>query len=108
MPATGARPGPLSVKVEPVIVVESIPSLKVAETFWLVATLPARLAGIVEITVVLVVSESELVTNVHTKLFARGTSAALSAPVVIVAVIVVLAGSRPPLGAKIAILLAPS
>ena len=107
VPATGVKPGPVTVKVDPVMVVEFIPSLKVAVIFLLVATLPARLAGFVKITLGAVVSESALVTKVHTKSFARGISAALLAPVVIVPVNVVLDGSKP-VGAKIAALFVAS
>src|SRR3984893_5157148 len=107
MPATGVRPGPASVKVDPVMVVDCIPSLKVAVIFWLVATLTARLAGFVEMMVGLVVSESALVTKVHTKSLANGTAATLLAPVVIVPVNVVLTGSSPA-GAKMAILFVAS
>jgi hypothetical protein len=87
--------------------VDCIPSLKVAVIFWLVATLGARLAGFVEMIVGLVVSESALVTKVHTKLLANGTAATLLAPVVIVPVNVVLAGSSP-VGEKMANLFAAS
>ena len=63
MPVTGVTPGPVTVKVDPVMVVESIPWLKLAVIFWLVGTLTARLAGSVELTVGAVVSEAALVTK---------------------------------------------
>jgi hypothetical protein len=97
-------PGPLTVKVDPLIVVGSIPSLKIAEILWLVATPTARLIGFVDRTVGAVVSESALVVKVHTKSLVSGTSPALLAPVAIVPVNVVLTGSKPPVGAKIAVL----
>lgn len=74
----------------------------------MVATLGARSAGSVEITVGLTVSESAPVMKVQTKSFANATSAALSAPVVIVPVNAVLAASNPPSGAKIAVLFVAS
>ena len=107
VPGTGVIPGPVRLKVNPVMVAESIGSLKVAVTFWLVATVGARSAGIVEMTVGATVSEAAPVTKVQTKLLASGTRAALSAPVVIVTVIVVPVGSGA-LGVKIAILLVTS
>ena len=73
----------------------------------MVGTLPARLAGVVALTAGAVVSESALVANVHTKLFANGTWAALLTPVVIVPVMVALAGSKAS-GIKIAMLLVGS
>src|SRR4029077_4710777 len=100
-------PGPVSVKVDPVMVVASIGWLKVAVIFWLVATLTARLAGSVDTTVGLVVLETALVTKVHTKLLASATPPTLLTPVVIVPVKVVLAGSKL-VGVKVAILLVAS
>ena len=47
----GVAPGPVRRKLTLVMVPGSIPSLKVALIFWLVGTLLARLAGLVEVTV---------------------------------------------------------
>ena len=100
MPATGVRPGPVSVKVNPVMVVESICWLKVAVIFWLVATPvvgggPA--AGFVEMTVGLVVFEPAPVLNSNTKSLARKPPATLSTPLrplLIVTLYVVLGRSK--------------
>ena len=60
-PATGVAPGPVTVKVAPVMVVGSIASLKVAEMGVLTATAVARFAGTVDRT-----AGGGAVVNVHT------------------------------------------
>ena len=66
MPKTGVTPGPIKVNVVPLRVVESIPLSKVATIFWLVATLVAQLAGLVELTRGGVVSGPAPVVKVNT------------------------------------------
>ena len=78
-PATGVAPGPVTVKVDPLIVSGFNGSVKVTETGALTATAVAALAGSVEITV------GGPVVKLHTKLAARGLPAGSWAPVVIVA-----------------------
>ena len=80
-PATGVAPGPVTVKVVPVMVAGFMGPLKVAETSVVTATPVAPFAGTVETTV-----GGGAVVNVHTKLAARLTPAGSFAPVVIVAV----------------------
>ncbi len=67
--------------------------LKVAATVWLRGTPVAPFAGIVEITVGLVVSGASPVVKVHTKLLVKAVPARSLAPVVSVAVYNVLARS---------------
>ena len=50
MPTTGVTPGPVSVKVVGVMVVESIAWLKVAVIFWLVPAPIEASTGFVEVT----------------------------------------------------------
>jgi hypothetical protein len=81
VPATGVAPGPVTVKVVPLIVVAFIVSLNVADIVVFTATAGAPLAGTVETTV-----GAAAVVNVHTKLAATEAPARSLAPVVIVAV----------------------
>jgi len=85
VPPTGVSPGPVTVKVVPVIVAESMAPLKVAETGVFTATAVARFAGTVEMTV-----GGAAVVKVHTKLAAKEMPALSFAPVVIVALYKVL------------------
>jgi len=80
-PATGVAPGPVTVKVVPVMVAAFMGTLNVAETRVLTATAVAPFAGTVDVTV-----GGGAVVNVHTKLVASATPAGSFAPVVIVAV----------------------
>jgi len=64
-PATAVVPGPVSVKVVPLMVSGFMAVLKVALTTWLAGTPVAKLAGIVESTVGLVVFGTPVV-NVQT------------------------------------------
>jgi hypothetical protein len=89
-------PGPVNVKVAPVIVAGFIASLKVAASAELAATPVAPLAGTVAITV------GAPVVNVHTKLAAKASPAGSWAPVVMVAVYTVEAASDA-VGVKVAI-----
>lgn len=84
-------------KVVPVIVAGSIASLKVAAMGVLTGTTVARFAGTVDKT-----EGGGAVVNVHTKLAASQTPAGSRAPVVIVAVYVVLA-ARSTSGVKVAV-----
>src|SRR5271154_1322374 len=84
-PATGVTPGPVTVKVVPVMVAGFMASLKVAEIGVLTVTAVARFAGTVETT-----DGGGAVVNVHTKFAPKPTPAESRAPVVIVAVYIVL------------------
>jgi hypothetical protein len=96
-PATGVAPGPVTVKVVPLMVAAFMASLNVAETRVLTGTAVAPLAGTVDTTV-----GGAAVANVHTKLAASGTPAGSLAPVVIVAVNMVLL-ARTVVGVKVAV-----
>jgi hypothetical protein len=96
-PVTAVAPGPVSVNVVVLIVVASIGTLNVAEMVVLTATVVALFAGTVETTV-----GGAAVVNVHTKLAASGTPAGSFAPVVMVAVNIVLL-ARIPVGVKVAV-----
>jgi len=85
------------VKVVPVMVAGFMASLNVAEMGVLTATRVARFAGTVETT-----EGGGAVVNVHTKLAARAAPAESCAPVVMVAVYVVLA-ARSTSGVKVAV-----
>jgi hypothetical protein len=93
----GVAPGPVTVKVVPLIVAGFMASLNVAETRVLTATKVARFAGTVETTV-----GGGAVVKVQTKLAASAAPAGSFAPVVIVAVNNVLAG-RTVVGVKVAV-----
>ena len=80
-----------------VTVPEFIASLKVAVTFWFIATLVAPFRGFVEMTDGIVP-----VVKVHTKLLARWFPSGSAAPVVIVPVYTVLA-ARAALGVNVAV-----
>jgi hypothetical protein len=84
VPATGVAPGPVSVKLAPLMVVAFMASLNIAETRVLTGTGVAPLAGTVEITVG--GTTVAAVVKVQTKLAARPTPAGSFAAVVIVAV----------------------
>jgi len=96
-PATGVAPGPVTVKVTPVMVAGFMASLKVAEIRVLTATAAAAFAGTVETTV-----GGGAVVKVHTKLAANPAPAGSFAPVVIVAVNKVLP-ARTSVGVKVAV-----
>src|ERR1700674_4884401 len=81
VPATGVAPGPVTVKVVPLMVAAFMASLNVAKMVVLTATAVAPFAGTVETTV-----GGAAVVNVHTKLAASEAPAGSFAPVVIVAV----------------------
>ena len=104
VPVTAVVPGPVKVKVVPLIVAGSIAVLNVAEIFWLVGTFVAPLTGIVEMIVGALVFAVVPVVKVHTKFAASVLPPALIAPVVTVAVNLVL-GTRFTVGMKIAVLL---
>jgi hypothetical protein len=106
VPVTGVIPGPVKVKVVPLIVAGSIAVLNVAETFWLVGTFVAPLTGIVAMTVGGAVLGAAPVVKLHTKLAASALPGTLFAPVVIVAVKSVFA-ARLAAGVKVAVLLPP-
>jgi len=106
VPATGVVPGPVKVKVVPLIVAGSIAVLNVAETFWLMGTFVAPLTGIVAMTVGGAVLGAAPVVKLHTKLAASALPGTLFAPVVIVAVKSVFA-ARLAAGVKVAVLLPP-
>ncbi len=80
-------------------------SLNVAETLLLVAAPTAPGAGAVIVTVGLVVSLVAAVVKLHTRLLASGTPRALCAPVVTVAMHVVL-GGRAAFGTSVAVFVA--
>ena len=101
VPATGVAPGPVTVKVPPLMVAAFMTSLNVAETRVFAGTAVAPLAGTVETTVG--GAAAAAVVNVHTKLAANGAPAGSFAPVVIVAVYKVLL-ARTTVGAKVAVL----
>jgi len=103
VPETGVRPGPVIVKVVPVIVAGSIASLKVAVVFPLMATPLAVSAGFVELTVGAVASAVVPVVKVHTLLATKALPARSVTAVVIVAVNRVVA-ARLLVGVKIAVL----
>ena len=90
-------PGPVTVKVVPLMVAAFMTSLNMAETVVLTATAVAPVAGTVETTV-----GAAAVVKVHTKLAARGTPVGSFAPVVIVAMYKVPA-ARPDVGVKVAV-----
>jgi hypothetical protein len=98
VPPTGVAPGPVTVKVVPLIVAAFMASLNVAETRVLTGTALAMLAGTVEITV------GALVLKLQTKLAASAMPNASIAPVLIVAV--KAPGAMPLDGVKVAILVA--
>ena len=98
VPATGAAPGPVSVKVAGLIVAASIGTLNVAEIAVLMATLVAPFTGTVEMT-----AGGGAVVNVHTKLAVSGAPAGSFAPVVMVAVNTVLL-ARTVVGVNVAVL----
>ena len=97
-PATGVAPGPVTVKVVPLIVAGFMPSLNVAVTVVLAATPVAPFTGTVERTV-----GAEAVVKVHTKLADKATPAGSFAPVVIVAVNKVLL-ERTAVGVNVAVI----
>ena len=77
-----APPGPVSVKVDVLIVAAAIASLKVALSAWPMGTFTALFRGAVGDTV----GGGVIVVKVHTELRAIGVPPGLVAPVVIVAV----------------------
>lgn len=89
--------GQVTVKLDALIVAGAMSSEKVAVTPVLVATPVVGpgldVAGTVSVTLGRVVSVADPVVNVQTKFAARGTPAVSIAPVVIVAVQIVPAGS---------------
>jgi len=97
VPATGVAPGPVTVKVVPVMVAGFMASLKVAETSVLTATEVARFAGTVDTT-----AGGGAVVKVQAKFAARAAPAGSFAPVVIVAVNSLLA-ARTSVGVKVAV-----
>lgn len=90
-------PGPVTVKVVPLMVAAFIASLNVAEMTVLTGTAVARSAGTVDTT-----EGGGAVVNVHTKLAARAAPAGSFAPVVIVAVNS-LPAARTRVGVKVAV-----
>ena len=98
-PATRVAPGPVKVNAAASSVAAFIASLNVAETRVLTGTAVAPFAGTVEITV------GAPVVKLHTKLAASALPNVSFAPMVIVAVKVVL-GARLAEGLKVAILVA--
>jgi hypothetical protein len=88
VPATGVAPGPVTVKVVPLMVAAFIASLNVAEMVVFTATAVAPFVGTVETTVG--GTAVAAVVNVHTKLTASEVPAGSFAPVVMVAVNTVL------------------
>jgi hypothetical protein len=96
-PATAVAPGPVTLKVVPVMVAGFIATLKVAEMGVLTATAVARFAGTVDTT-----AGGGAVVKVHTKFAARGAPVGSCAPVVIVAVNKVLL-ARTPAGVNVAV-----
>ena len=96
-PATGVAPGPVTVKVAPVMVAAFMASLNVAVMGVLTGTAAAPFVGTVETTV-----GGAAVVKVHTKLAPRPTPAGSFAPVVIVAVKRVLA-ARTAVGVNVAV-----
>jgi len=84
-PATGVAPGPVTVKVVPLMVAAFMTSLNVVEIAVLTATAAAPFAGTVEMTL-----GGGAVVKVHTKLAASAAPAGSFAPVVMVAVNTVL------------------
>ena len=85
-PATATPPGPVMVKVVPLIVAAFIAVLNVADTFWLMGTAVAAFAGIVKRIVGALAFVVVPVVKAHTKFAASAFPSALIAPVVIVAV----------------------
>ena len=81
IPASGVAPGPVTVKVVPLMVAAFMASLNVAEIAVLTAAAVAPFTGMVEITV-----GDAPVVKVQTKLAASGAPVGSFAPVVIVAV----------------------
>jgi hypothetical protein len=81
VPATGVAPGPVTVKLVPLMVAAFMASLNVTEIVVFTATAGAPFAGTVEITV-----GAAAVVYVHAKLAASEAPAGSFAPVVIVAV----------------------
>jgi len=94
VPATGAPPGPVSVKLVAVIVDGSMSSLKVAAMWVFRAALVAPAAGTLSDTVGGVTSGVAAVVKVHTKLFRSALPDMSFAAVVIVAVRMVPTGSE--------------
>jgi len=108
VPGTEAPPTPARATVNvPVAVTDagSMALLNVAVIFWFTGTAVAPEAGTVIVTVGEVMSAVLPVVKFHTLLLARGLADALCAAVLIVAVYCVL-GSRVPVGANIAVLVA--
>src|ERR1044071_101396 len=93
VPVTGVTPGPVRVKVDVVIVVWSMASLKVTARVWLRGTSVAELKGTVETTVGAEVSAAPLGVNLQTKLVVNPFPARSRARVVIVAVYIVFDAS---------------
>lgn len=109
VPGTAVVPGPVRVKVLPVMVRGSIASLKIAATCVLIATPVAPQLGLVEITVGAVVSGARAVVKPHEKLATIALPAKSLTPVVTVTVIRVPAGRVAVgmgVGVKVAVLLA--
>src|SRR5580658_6109139 len=96
-PATAVVPGPVTVNVAVVMVVEFIDSLNVAEIFWFSGTPTAPFTGIVEVTLGLVP-----VVKVQTKFAASALPVGFVAPVVMVPVYAVL-GSKFAAGVNVAV-----
>ena len=96
-PATGVAPGPVTVKVAPLMVAAFMTSLNVAETRVLTGTAVAPFAGTVETTV-----GGAAVVKLHTKLTASGAPVGSFAPVVMVAVNKVLL-ARTAVGVNVAV-----
>ena len=107
VPVTAVAPGPVTLKVVAVSVVESIPSLNVAMIFPLIGTVVAVFTGIVEFTVGAVVSVVRHDSKLHEKLLASGLPVVSLAEVVIVAVYMA-SGARLLLGLKRAMLFVAS
>ena len=97
-PATGVTPGPVTVKVVPVIVAAFMAPLNVAVIGVVITTRVAPLAGTVETTV-----GGGAVVKVHTKFAASGAPVGSFAAVVIVAVYKVLL-ARIAVGVNVAVL----
>ena len=96
-PATGVAPGPVTVKVAPLMVAAFMTSLNVAETRVLTGTAVAPFAGTVETTV-----GGAAVVKLHTKFAASGAPVGSFAPVVMVAVNKVLL-ARTAVGVNVAV-----
>ncbi|HXO04189.1 MAG TPA: hypothetical protein VN884_01015 [Candidatus Sulfotelmatobacter sp.] len=96
VPITGMAPGPVKVNVDTLIVAGFMASLNVAETAVLTGTPVAPIVGTVETTV------GAPVVKLHAKLLASAFSTVSVAPVVIVAVYVVLA-AKATIGVNVAV-----